>query len=179
MNVGCQVCCLKPAGDDPPADGRNLSIPTRSSAGCSRPLSMVQCLTDLLPKLNLGGGAHSGNATPLYYCTSAGHHVLGEKCVFIAGSFPKKSVFKAGTTVWIFKCRERTYPKYPKGNTAVQQPLLLNGVCRLQMCLRWRGRGRHQIAFVSCRLCSRRVVLCPPNTRQRSSVNETGRRLVL
>ena len=38
---------------------------------------------------------------PPYYCTSAGHHVLGEKYVFIAGSFLKKSVFKAGTTVLI------------------------------------------------------------------------------
>ena len=30
---------------------------------------------------------------PPYYCTSAGHHVLSKKCVFIAGSFLKKSVF--------------------------------------------------------------------------------------
>ena len=49
---------------------------------------------------NWGGGRKVEKVPPPYYCTSAGHHVPGKKCVFIAGSFLKKSVFKAGTTVW-------------------------------------------------------------------------------
>ena len=47
----------------------------------------------------LGGGRKVEKVPPPYYCTSAGHHILGKKCVFLAGSFLKKSVFKAGTTV--------------------------------------------------------------------------------
>ena len=49
-------------------------------------------------KKNWGGGAKWKMYPPLIHL-SAGHHVLGKKCVFIAGSFLKKSVFKAGTTV--------------------------------------------------------------------------------
>ena len=47
---------FKPAADDPAADGRNLSIPTRGSAGCSRPLSMLY--SSVLPQQKkIGGGA--------------------------------------------------------------------------------------------------------------------------
>ena len=52
-------------------------------------------------KKNWGGGRKVEKVPPPYYCTSAGHHVLGKKCVFIAGSFLKKSVCKAGTTVFV------------------------------------------------------------------------------
>ena len=51
------------------------------------------------PEKKMGGGRKVEKLPLPYYCTSAGHHVLGKKCVFIAGSFLKKSVFKAGTTV--------------------------------------------------------------------------------
>ena len=78
--------------------GLYLSIPTRGSAGCSTPLPMLY--SSVLPQQKkLGGGRKVEKVPPAYYCTSAGHHVLGKKCVFIAGSFLKESVFKAGTTV--------------------------------------------------------------------------------
>ena len=56
--------------------------------------------SSVLPQQKIGGGPQSGKGTPPLLCTSAGHNVLGKKCVFIAGSFRKKSVFKAGTTVY-------------------------------------------------------------------------------
>ena len=73
--------------------------------------------SSVLPqRKHLGGGRKVEKVPPPYYCTSAGHHVLGKKCVFIAGSFLKKSVFKAGTTVFInlkFQNVKITRPKLP------------------------------------------------------------------
>ena len=64
--------------------------------------------SSVLPQQKKMGGVRKvEKVPPPYYCTSAGHHVLGKKCVFIPGSFLKKSVFKAGTTVdiiSIFAC---------------------------------------------------------------------------
>ena len=67
----------------------------RAAADRCRCYTAVSCPS----KKNWGGGAKWKMYRPPYYCTSAGHHVLGKKCVFIAGSFLKKSAFKAGTTV--------------------------------------------------------------------------------
>ena len=59
----------------------------------------VQQLTGVLPQQNFLGGCTVGNTpSPILVHLQGTIHVLGKNCVFIAGSFFKKSVLKAGTT---------------------------------------------------------------------------------
>ena len=87
---------FKPAADEPLADGRNLSIPARSSVSSSRPLSVQLCRCTTAVIL---GGPWGKNPTPYDNCISAAHLAFGKNVVFKAGSLLKVSVFKAGTTV--------------------------------------------------------------------------------
>ena len=79
--------CFKPAADERLADGRNLSIPARSSVSSSRPLfvQLCRCTTAVIL------GPRGVKMLPPYdNCISAGHLVFG-----------KNVVIKAGTTVHV------------------------------------------------------------------------------
>ena len=89
---------FKPAADEPLADGRNLSIPARSSVSSSRPLSVQLCRCTTAVIL----GAPWGKMVPPYdncILRICGAPWVWKNVVFKAGSWLKMSVFESGTTV--------------------------------------------------------------------------------